>query len=73
MSQSTTNMDIVKFAEKICGTKLCEWQKELLRMIQDNPDKKFYVRMTPKQGRIWYDEMYREYLKMKGDSNENSC
>lgn len=30
-------MDIVEFAEQICGAKLYEWQKEYLRILEKLP------------------------------------
>lgn len=30
-------MDIIEFAEKVCGCKLMSWQKELLKRVDDLP------------------------------------
>lgn len=35
-------MDIVEYAEKICGRQLPEWQKEFLRKWAENPDVKLH-------------------------------
>lgn len=45
-------MDIVEFAEKRCGTKLFDWQKDILRECQKK--KQFYITIPPFNGKTHY-------------------
>ena len=52
-------MDIVEFAEKICGAKLCDWQKPYMRFLHGLSGK-YNVRIVMgKNGQVF------TYIKQK--------
>lgn len=63
-------MDIVEFAEKICGAKLYDWQKSYMRFLHDltrEYDVKFVM---GKSGQVF------TYIKQKGlnpNESTNAC
>lgn len=59
-------MDIVDFAEKICGAKLNKWQKHYIRFLHDLSSK-YNVRIVMgKNGQIF------TYIKQKELANNGS-
>lgn len=63
-------MDIVEFAEKICGAKMYKWQKTYMRFLHDLSSK-YHVRIVMgKNGQVF------TYIKPKesiSDGKTNAC
>lgn len=61
-------MDIVEFVEKFGGVSLYDYQKKILRYIEEHPDVKFFpiprgqsnLRIVPF---LFWHELYKEYKK----------
>ena len=64
-------MDIVEFAEKVCGMELLEYQKEFLRRTHELSSKgKIYILPRRTGGSyIYIDETMREELIQNGQTN----
>ena len=57
-------VSIIEFAEKGCGVKLTEWQKEYLRVLSKLPkDTKIYLRVLKSQGKRQFYIYMKELLE----------
>ena len=64
-------MDIVEFAENICGVKLFEYQKEFLRKMNElRSDGKIYLLLGRRGPYIYVDKQMQKELVPNGTTND---